>query len=373
MSNHARHLAGQFSLDDKESALSRLVSAITEENGTLRRELAGDIATVHQEFSLDNPDGALCRLVTQFRQANQKILDEFSSDNANSALVRMTTLLETTNQAVSACLTLDDDGSPLSRLRREFLNVVNEVKRGNEEFQKEIRSIFEAMKARRSEAARSTAHGLDFEFELCSFIESESQRLNDSFELTKDTVGAIPRCKVGDCVLILGAETASPGSAIVFEAKEDKSYTLKRVREDLQSSRENRRAQVGVFVWSKNSAPEGTEPLCRWGSDILVIWEPEDRDTYVYLRAAISLARLMVVQEKKSSDQVEADIDAMDAAIAAMTRDLSSLDEIGTWANTVKSHGEKIGTKASALRKKVEENLETLSQHVSGLNRSALS
>ncbi len=371
VTNHARQLVGQFSLDDKESALSRLVAAISERNGVLRQDLAKDISTVCSEFSLDNPDGALSRLVNQFQQANQKILDEFSADNSDSALVRMINLLKATNDAIGASLTLDDDGSPLSRLRHEFLNVVNEVKRGNEEFQKEIRLVFETMKARKPEAARSTAHGLDFEAEVCSFVELESRRLNDVFEPTMDVVGAIPRCKVGDCVLALGTETASPGSRITIEAKEDKSYTLKRVREDLQTARENRHAQVGIFVWSENSAPEGTEPICRWGCDILVIWDPEDATTDVNLKVAISLARLMVVRDKVSSDQTTADINAMEAAIAAITRDLAALDEIGTWATTVKNNGEKIGKKASSLRERIEDQLEKLSQHVSGLRTSS--
>jgi hypothetical protein len=373
VTNHARQLAGQFSLDDKDSALSRLVTAVTEKNGQLRKDLKEDIATIRKEFSLDNPDGALARLVSQFQQANQKILDEFSADNEQSALVRMTALLKSTNDAVAASLTLDDDGSPLARLRRELLNVVLEVKQGNDDFQKKVWGILEAMKARRSEAARSTAHGLDFEADVCSFVEAESRRLNDVFEPTKDSVGVIPRCKVGDCVLTLGAETAAPDSRIVFEAKDDKAYTSKRVREDLQTARENRQAQVGVFVWSRSSAPEITEPLVRHGRDIIVLWDRDDATSDVYLRAAISLARFLVVQEKTSSEHTAADLRAMEAAIEAITRDLALIDQIVSWATTVKNNGEKIGDKASSLKKKIEEQLETLSQHVTGLRNSETS
>ena len=150
-------MVGQFSLDDKDSALSRLVAAITEKNGRLRQDLGTDLATIRKEFSLDNPDGALARLVSQFHQANQKILEEFSADNEESALAQMIALLKSTNDTVVACLTLDDEESPLARLRREFRKVLEEVNQGNVAFQKEIRGIFEALKARRSEAARSTA------------------------------------------------------------------------------------------------------------------------------------------------------------------------------------------------------------------------
>ena len=368
--NHGRQIAGQFSLDEKESALSRLVAAITEKNGSLRQDLSKDLATVQREFSLDNDDGALSRLVAQFKQANQKILDEFSIENSASALVRMLELLKATNDAVASSLTLDDEESPLSRLQRGLMKVVLELKKDNEEFQKEVRSTLDSYRARRQEAARSTIHGLDFEDEVCSSLQRESQRFNDEFESTKDQVGAIPRCKVGDCVVILGAETAAPGGRIVFEAKDDRSYNAKKAREDLQEARENRCARVGVFVWSRSAAPEGTEPLSRWGCDIVVLWDPQDLTTDVFLKAAVSLARLMVVQEQRASEQVEADIDAMESAISAITRDVASLEEISTWANMVKNSGEKIFNKTATLRKRIELQISTLTEHVQGLRNT---
>jgi hypothetical protein len=81
----------------------------------------------------------------------------------------------------------------------------------------------------------------------------------------------------------------------------------------------------------------------------------------------------MVVQEKKSAENTAADITAIEAATTAITRDLGSLDEIATWANTVKNNGEKISSKASSMRKKIEEQLETLTEHVSGLRNLASS
>jgi hypothetical protein len=373
LAEHRRRLAGQFSLDDKESVLSRLISQVTEKNGHLRRDLAADLQLVRSEFSLDNADGALARLVGQFQQANRKILDEFSVDNADSALVRMMVLLKSTSDTIGQCLSLDEDGSPLSRLRREMLGVVQELKRGNESFHEEIRLYFETMKARRAEAARSTTHGIEFEAGVCSFIEAEARRLNDLFESTKDSAGSISRCKVGDCVLALGSETACPGARIVIEAKEDKSYDLRRVREDLRTARENRQADVGIFVWSKVSAPEGCESLCRWGNDIVVIWNPEDILSDVYLKAAVSLARLIVVQQRKTNDQAETDLRAMESSITAVTRELAGLDEIVTWATTAKNSGEKISAKANTLKRRIEEQLDALSTHISGLHKTASS
>lgn len=82
----------QFSLDDKTSALSKLISNVTDANGELKTELAKDLTKMQSEFSLDNPDGALSRLVTY---------------------------MQSTNKNIDQKLTLDDEDSPLSRLQQK--------------------------------------------------------------------------------------------------------------------------------------------------------------------------------------------------------------------------------------------------------------
>jgi len=367
LAGHGLLIAGQFSLDDKGSALSRLVAEVTEKNGLLRRDLAGDLEKVCKEFSLDNGDGALSRLVDRVERANRTILGEFSADNKDSALSRMTSLLESTNESIDACLSLDKEQSPLSRLRRELLNVVEELKRGNKDFHDEIRLCLEGMRSRREEAARSTTHGYDFEEAVGDLLRREAQRQGDVFEETQDAAGLIPRCKVGDYVVTLGPENVAFGYRIVFEAKEDKSYGVKSALEDLRKARENRKAQAGVFVLSRASAPEGMEPLSRWGEDILVVWDAGDPSSDIYFKAAISLARLILVQDRATQERTTADVTAMESAIATLFRDVALLDDILRMANTVKSSGENITTKATSLKKKIEAQLDVLREHVSVL------
>ncbi len=146
------HILHQFSLDDKASALSRLVAEITGSNGKLREDLAADIDTVRKEFSLDQPDGALSRLV--------KRVDE-------------------TTAQVRSSLTLDDDTSPLAVLRRELLDVIKNLNDANAAFHTEVRSTLEALQARRAEAARSTRRGVDFEEAVHSLLAEQSTNSGD--------------------------------------------------------------------------------------------------------------------------------------------------------------------------------------------------
>lgn len=367
LGEHGKSIVGQFSLDDKESALSRLVGEITEKNGVLRQDLAVDLEKIRKEFSLDNDEGALSRLVGRVERANRTILDEFSADNELSALNRMAKLLDSTNKNIDASLSLDQEQSPLSRLRREILGVIEGMGKANSEFQEQVRVSLESLKVRRAEAARSTTHGLDFQDVVGVFVQQQAQRLGDLFESTDDSAGAISRCKVGDFVVTLGQESAAPDARIVFEAKEDRSYTLKDALAELQKARENREAHVGIFVFSRETAPEGIEPLSRWGKDVVVVWDAEDPQTDFLFKAAISVARMISVQDRKVSEDVTADITEMQAAIDALCRDVGILDEIVKCASAAQNHCEKIVSKAGGLKKKIDANLAELQEHVQGL------
>ena len=168
-------------------------------------------------------------------------------------------------------------------------------------------------------------------------------------------------------MLVLGSETASPGSRIVFEAKGKKSHTPNKIREELQTARENRQAQVGVFVWSKNSAPADEERLSRWGSDILVIWDSEDPTSDVFLKAAISLVRLMVVQEKTSSEDTATDIKVMDEAISAITPRPGRTRRDRNVGEYREEQWREDRHQGLVDEKKIDDQLETLSHHVRGL------
>lgn len=338
------HILGQFSLDDKASALSRLVAEITGHNGKLREDLARDIDVVRKEFSLDQPDGALSRLVQRVD--------------------------ETTGQ-VRRSLTLDDEASPLARLRRELLDVINNLNQANVAFHTEVRSTLEALRARRVEAAQSTRHGLEFEDAVGELLASQTRNAGDVLEAVGQIVGRIPRCKVGDFVLTLGPESAAAGASIVFEAKEDRSFSLKKILEEIAQARENRGAQVGVAVLSQLTAPEGMEPLVRMGADIVVVWNRDDTSSDILFTAALSLARALVARERTQQARVQAEFTAIEDAVRRITKAAESLGDIMTLSETVRSNGVKIHDKAERLRDDIDKQLEVLRQNVEGLKEHA--
>ncbi len=106
-------ILGEFSLDNDNGALKRLVNELTQANGQLKAGLADQIDTVVKEFSLDKEDSALSRLVRRVEIAEETITKEFSLDEDGSALSRLSTVINGAKNAIDANLTLDSQESAL--------------------------------------------------------------------------------------------------------------------------------------------------------------------------------------------------------------------------------------------------------------------
>jgi hypothetical protein len=326
----------QFSLDDPGSAISRLVSEVTDANGQLRQDIAVDLSTVRAEFSLDNEQGALSRLVARVERAQQLIGEQFSLDNQNSALSRLAALFE----------------------RQQASNTV---------FQAEIRAMLESFRARREEAARSTRHGDEFEDSVGEVLRPEAQRLGDSFEATGCRPGSLRNCKVGDFVLTLSPESRAPGARIVIEAKENASYDVASALAELCTARENRQAVAGIFVFSQSTAPPGLEPLSRHGDDFLVVWDRDNLSSDVYLKASLSVARAIVFRAQIAAEASSADFEAIDKAVSKLTKDIEDLAEISTWTGNIKRDGNKIEDRVAKVHHNLQQQMELLQEHLQGL------
>jgi hypothetical protein len=360
----------QFSLDDKDSALSRLITELKGMQGGLQADVREQVEKVVKEFSLDKQDSALSRLVGKVDAAQRAIADQFSMDNERSALSRMTKLLDETSRQISSNLTLDDERSALSRLRRELNCTLADLAKRNTEFQAEVRATLESMKARKEVEERGTAHGAVFEDRLGFWLASETQRAGDVHEATGATTGTIPRCKVGDYLVTLGTESAAPGVRIVWEAKQDQGYTLKKALDEIDEARRNRGAQLGVFVFSRRVAPAGIAEFARHGSDFVIVWDPEDPATDLLPKVAYSASRALAVREA-ASEEANAAAAEIERAVRAIESRLKQLEEIGTWATTITNNGQKIQDSARKIRAGIEEEVEALDEQVRALKDSS--
>lgn len=367
MAEQQEGILKEFSLDNKESALSRLIAELVSNNGALRTDLKTQVNDLVGEFSLDKPDSALSRLVARVENAHKRISDEFSTDNDHSAIARLSRMLTETSEQIDKNLTLDDDGSSLSRLKRELQTMIEGLVTSNTFFQTEVRTTLAALQARREEASRSTRHGLEFQEQIGPVIAAETQRVNDLHETTGTTTGAIKNCKIGDFVTTLGPDSAAPGARIAWEVKSDKSYDLKSALSEIEQARKNRQAQTGIFVFASNAAPDGLQRFARYGNDVVITWDPENLDSDLYIKAAYSVARALVIRETHESVESEEAVKAIIVATRAVEKQLEHLDHIKTWAETTKINGAKIADRAVKMREDLADQVEVLDLHLNGL------
>jgi hypothetical protein len=329
------HVIGQFSLDNKDGALSRFIAQLTERQGELSETLHNRIDDVVKEFSLDDENSALSRLVRNVDRAQRTITSEFS---------------------------LDDDSSSLARLKRELAKLLEDDRETNRKFQEEVKIALATMAARKQEAERSTRHGDVFEDAVFEFVQFESQKTGDIATNTSNQVGLIKNRKFGDVLVELGPESAAPDAKIAIEAKEEKKYSLNEAREEIEQARKNRRAQVGLFVFSKKIAPEGLDEFARYGNDVVVVWDAEDAHSDLFLRTGLTLARALCVRAGKQGADEAAAFLTIENAILEVEKQAGMLAKIETWAQTIRNNSDEILERMRKSRKSLTKQVSLLSE-----------
>jgi hypothetical protein len=340
LKNQRDRLLDEFSLDKKDGALARLLSELTTNHGDVGKALQTKIDTVIKEFSLNEENSALSRLVQNVTRAQTTITNEFSLDNEMSCL---------------------------SKLKRELIDLLATSEKKNQQFQEEVKVSLAKIVTQRAEAERSTRHGLAFQDAVCDFLICQSQHAGDVATPTGHATGLIKNCKVGDCVIELGPDSAAPGAKIAIEAKEEAGYSLARAREEVETARKNREAEWGVFVFSKKTAPAGIEPFSRYGNDFVIVWDAEDAATDVFLKAGIIAARALCFRAERQSAAQQVDFQAIDKAILEIEKRAGNLDEVRKSAETIQSASTKILDRIRKDREALEKQLEILREKVKDL------
>jgi hypothetical protein len=303
------------------------------------------------------------------QDAQRRISNEFSLDNDQSALNRLKGIVEKTDSAIRSHLTLDDEKSALSRLKRELLDTLKQHEQTNNKFQQEVSNALTAMIARKQEADRSTRHGIEFEDGVCVFLNDLCQQTGDIAEATGNKVGLIKNTKVGDCVITLGPDGAAPGACIAVEAKEVQGYDVKQALVEIEVARKNRDAQVGLFVFSKKTAPVLTDPIVRYGHDVLVIWDAEDSQADLFLRLGVTLAKALCVQKASERAAQQVDFQEIDAALLEIAKRSDDLDKLNGWSETIKKNGENIIDHVRKTRQALDRQVTTLQSAIADLKQ----
>ncbi len=344
LSDQQERILREFSMDNGEGALTRLVKELNTNHGEVGKALQERIDKVTGEFSLDKEDSALSRLMKRVEHGQHEISNQFS---------------------------LDQEGSALTRMRNQLLEVIEKQNKTNAEFQTEVKTTLAAMTAQKEEAKKGTQHGSVFEDAVFDFINERSQRSGDIATHIGNTTGLIQNNKKGDVVLKLGPEHAASGAQIVVEAKEDDSYTLSKALSEIDEARKNRGAGVGLFVFSNQTqAAVALEPLARYGNDIIMVWDAEDPATNVVFDAGLSVSRALCVRPGDHGKEVGADFKAIETAILEIEKQASELGQITKWTTTIKNNADHILKTTEKISGSLATQIETLNGRVGSLREA---
>jgi hypothetical protein len=339
------HLLKEFSLDNKDGALTRFILQLTEKHGSLSEDVQKKIDVIIKEFSLNEDNSALSRLVQNVTQAQRTITNEFS---------------------------LDSETSCLSKLKRELMTVLEAHVKTNAEFQEEVKLTLRELAVRKSEQARSTEHGKTFQRAMCEFVQSYLTDSGDVAEFVGDNVGAITNCKKGDVVVTLGCDTTAPGAKIVIEAKEEERYSLTKALAEIAEARKNRGAEVGVFVYSAKTVHQNLRPVKRYGNDVVVVWNAEQTESDSYLWAALEFARMTCFRSRGVDDSQAADFESIEKLLANIEKRANKLNEIRKYAETAQSSAKSIQSATTKIIKRAEIDRKSLEGYVTRLRKCVL-
>jgi hypothetical protein len=381
--------------DYAQSALRIGVRAIQQASGSIdverlkaveRQIIAGMEGPIKQYF--DPKTGYLPTRLEQLVGENGQLDAKFK----HLVEVDLAEQLATAFEEFVSELTLKDKDSAASqlieRLEGKQLKMVEGVREIIERLQKteqerlakevtpkldQIITQLAAKDASQAEKDHSTLHGLDFEDAVGEFVaKALAGYMGDGDNLepvgdTKTKGGS----KKGDFLWTLGPDSSAPEARIVIEAKASKSYKLKQAWEEIGEARENREADFGVFVFSKDCAPESLQPITRRGNDLMVVWGHEDRGSDLAFTVALSMARALVVRQQLESAKAQVDLSELDNAIDHVENAVSTFGDIRTWAGTISTNAGKIVKASEKAQADLEDQVKALNDHVVALKALA--
>jgi hypothetical protein len=271
----------------EDGAVAKLLRALRKELVSADEDRASRLDRAIAALDANDESSALSRLMRETREARQTLLRSLNLQHPDSPLAAIKRTVETMLEAHG-------------QTQKQLLEAQQERQQQLEAFIRESIARFEA---RKHAEAGSPRGGSKFEDTVLAFIEHATQGGTYVVEPTGNTIGKRRGCKVGDAVIHFGSESAFAGCRVVVEAKRDKSFTLIKALEEMQTARENREAEVGLFVFATSHAPDGFPGFARYGTTMVVTWDPDDPATNPMLHGALLAALAMATRTRTEADE----------------------------------------------------------------------
>ena len=281
-----------------------------------------------------------------------EVLVEFDSNNKNGALNRLTKQIEDDSgklgKEIKDIFDLNNQSSQLSVFKKTIFDEVESIKEIFNDFNRKVGERLAIDKVEK----KTTIGGKIFENAVTDFI---VDRCSEGVitEAVGNIAGAITRAKKGDVLITMGSDTVGAGRKIVVEIKNEKGKTYQNAIDELIEAKRNRKADVGVFVFSKDTAPKGMGNLKRNGKDIFVIWDNESNDYDGYLEAAISMSKALIAQDQSHQNDNYDTANTLESAIELLEQSIGYLDNMAASTKTIQNQVNDLNKFFGLARQKV--------------------
>ncbi len=334
----------------EDSPVSRFLKSLQERLKNAEQSQAEQLTQALKAIDANDETSLINRLAKETRDAKTSLLQAINPQDPRSPLGSMKAALESMleKQGVSA---------------KEFREKQEQRQHELEVLVKEALARFETKK---EHDANSAHGGKTFEDAVVEFVAEAASGNSYMVEATGGMAGSIPRNKVGDVVVHFTDESAFSGCKVVIEAKHDRSYTVAKALDELETARKNRGASVGLFVMSASHAPAGFPEFARYGSNILTIWDQEDGLTDYRFRAALTAA--MCLASRKATVADEGDIQALERVRIDIEKQLDRLGKVRKSNDGIRSNVEKIEKEIQMSEKELGKLLSNAEKTLCALN-----
>lgn len=258
----------------------------------MQRELQVEIDRIEDEVEERfGDDGQVPRIFEDHLGPNgrlkQHIEDAFSEDGPFTQ--RLDEELGEDGERIQKALDPDMEGTPTYRLKRTLQDQIQDLR-------DKIESQAAAEETEDELRRRTTLKGDDFEETVENILSNLVYNTSNELEYTGDTIGEINGRKVGDFVITLN----DTGQRIVVEAKSDRGYSQRDIKEELADAVENRDADYGIIVFECESyIPDKVGYFHEFDSERLSVAlkeNDEDDSEPGFLRIAFNWARTRAIQ-----------------------------------------------------------------------------
>lgn len=278
-------------------------------------------------------------------------------------------LLRQNSAQLRASFSLDDEGSALSLMKRSLREEIEKLQASVNQHYAQIREALASEKARLTEAEKGTGKGRDFEDALYLPLAEMASGMDDQSENVSGVKGLVNSDKVGDFLVRLGDCSRAPGRIIVFEAKKQQGYNMKKTLEEMDRAKKNRGADIGIFVFCKGYEPLESGDFYRTGNDFIVTVEEEHIERgqrLIFLEAAYKVARMLISSRVREEEESAIDPEYIRAEIDSIQAAMRSASDIKTKVGTIRNSADAIEKAMSFFEEKLDRHLENIREHIPG-------